>query len=77
MALVVHFDRVLMTGRFQSQADSARASRVTRGRLTQILNLTGLAPNVQMKLHFLGSAWRRYIPSFYTPLDPSKPRLPS
>ncbi len=53
MALAIHFDRLLATGRFQSQADLARAGRVTRARLTQILNLTGLAPDLQEKILFL------------------------
>lgn len=53
MALAIHFDRLLATGQFQSQADLARAGRVTRARLTQILNLTGLAPDLQEKLLFL------------------------
>ncbi len=52
-ALAIHFDRVLATGRFQSQADLARAGQVTRARLTQILNLTRLAPDLQEKLLFL------------------------
>ncbi|GAA4450489.1 hypothetical protein [Novipirellula rosea] len=53
MALAIHFDRVLATGRFESQADLARAGRVTRARLTQILNLTNLAPDLQEKVLFL------------------------
>lgn len=53
MALAIHFDRVLANGRFQSQADLARAGQVTRARLTQILNLTGLAPDLQEKILFL------------------------
>lgn len=53
MALAIHFDRALTTGRFQSQADLARAGRVTRARLTQILNLTNLAPDLQEKVLFL------------------------
>ena len=53
MALAIHFDRLLTTGQFQSQADLARAGRVTRARLTQILNLTGLAPDLQEELLFL------------------------
>jgi hypothetical protein len=53
MALAIHFDRLLATGRFQSQADLARAGRITRALLTQILNLTGLAPDIQEKLLFL------------------------
>ena len=53
MALAIHFDRLLATGQFQSQADLARAGQVTRARLTQILNLTGLAPDLQEELLFL------------------------
>ncbi|TWT97178.1 hypothetical protein [Neorhodopirellula pilleata] len=50
MALAIHFDRALFTGRFQTQADLARAGQVTRARLTQILNLTCLAPDIQEQL---------------------------
>lgn len=53
MALAMHIDRAIATGSFQSQADLARAGRVTRARLTQILNLTGLAPDLQEKILFL------------------------
>ena len=53
MALAIHFDRLLGTGRFESQADLARAGQVTRARLTQILNLTGLAPDLQEEILFL------------------------
>lgn len=53
MALAIHFDRLLATGRFESQAELARAGRVTRARLPQILNLTSLAADLQEKLLFL------------------------
>lgn len=50
MALAIHFDRSLATGRFATQADLARAGQVTRARLTQILNLTCLAPDIQEQI---------------------------
>lgn len=53
MALAIHFDRALSSGRFATQSDLARAGRVTRARLTQILNLTTLAPDIQEHLLFL------------------------
>ncbi|TWU38666.1 hypothetical protein Q31b_37440 [Novipirellula aureliae] len=55
MALAIHFDRVLLSGRFASQADLARAGQVTRARLTQILNLTTLAPDIQEQILHLAA----------------------
>ena len=53
MALAIHFDEAIATGRFTSQSDLARAGQVTRARLTQILSLTRLSPDIQEHLLFL------------------------
>lgn len=53
MAFAIHFERSLSSGRYTTQADLARAGQVTRARLTQILNLTMLAPDIQEQLLFL------------------------
>ena len=38
---------ILATGQVKDQAEVARVGRVTRARVTQILNLTSLAPDIQ------------------------------
>ncbi|QDT62434.1 hypothetical protein SV7mr_49820 [Stieleria bergensis] len=53
MALAIHFDHALASGRLRSQADLARAGQVTRARLSQIMNLCNLAPDLQEELLFL------------------------
>ncbi|WP_417745633.1 hypothetical protein [Rosistilla oblonga] len=50
MALAIHFDHALASGRLRSQANLARAGRVTRARLSQIMNLCNLAPDLQEEL---------------------------
>jgi hypothetical protein len=53
MALAIHFDRLLREGRVASQAELARLGHVSRARLTQIMNLILLAPDIQEALLFL------------------------
>ena len=53
MALAIHFDQALASGRLRSQADLARAGQVTRARLSQIMNLCLLAPDLQEELLFM------------------------
>ena len=53
MALAIHFDHALASGRLRSQADLARVGQVTRARLSQIMNLCNLAPDLQEELLFL------------------------
>lgn len=47
MALALHFDEVIRSGQIADQADLARLGRVTRARVTQIMNLLYLAPDIQ------------------------------
>ena len=47
MALAIEFDRLLRAGQVASQAELARLGHVSRTRLTQIMNLTLLAPDIQ------------------------------
>ena len=53
MALAIHFDGLLRSGRVESYADLARLGRVTRARVTQIMNLLHLAPDIQEAILFL------------------------
>ena len=50
MALAVHFDELLATGQVSDQAELARRGNVSRARLTQIMNLLLLAPDIQEKI---------------------------
>jgi hypothetical protein len=53
MALAIRLERLLAEGVARDYADLARLGGVTRARLTQIMNLTLLAPDIQEKLLFL------------------------
>ena len=53
MALAIEFDRLLSGGLVKDYAELARRGRVTRARITQILNLLHLAPDIQERLLFL------------------------
>ncbi len=53
MALAVHFDRLLASGAVGSLASLARRFRVTRARMSQIMALNRLAPEMQEALLFL------------------------
>ena len=53
MALALHFDRLLGEGVVKNYAQLARRGHVTRARITQIMNLLNLAPDLQEKLLFL------------------------
>jgi hypothetical protein len=50
MALAIRFDHLLRTGQVGSQAELARLGYVTRARLTQIMNLLSLAPDIQEEI---------------------------
>jgi len=47
MALAIRFDHLIQSGVVADQAELARLGRVIRARLTQIINLLNLAPNIQ------------------------------
>jgi hypothetical protein len=53
MALAIRLERLLAEGVARDYADLARLGGVTRARLTQIMNLTLLAPDIQESLLFL------------------------
>ena len=52
MALAIRFDQLIRDGAVADQADLARLGHVTRARLTQIMNLLCLAPDIQEELLF-------------------------
>jgi hypothetical protein len=47
MALAIKFDHLLRTGAVRDQAELAELGHVTRARITQIMNLLHLAPDIQ------------------------------
>ena len=53
MALAIHFDGLIKRGVVRDYADIARLGLVTRARVTQIMNLLLLAPDIQEEILFL------------------------
>jgi hypothetical protein len=53
MALAIRLDGLLREGVISDYADIARLGHVTRARVTQIMNLLHLAPDIQEALLFL------------------------
>lgn len=53
MALAIRFDQLIKAGEIADQADLARLGQVTRARVTQIMNLLLLAPQIQEAILFL------------------------
>lgn len=53
LALAIRMNRMLETGEVSSQKELAELARVTPARLTQILNLCHLAPDIQERLLLL------------------------
>ena len=50
MALALRLDRLIREGEITDQAEIARLGNVTRARVTQIMNLLLLAPDIQEAL---------------------------
>jgi len=53
MALAIRFDQLIRDGEVEDYADLARLGQVTRARMTQIMNLLNLAPDIQEAILFL------------------------
>ena len=53
LALAIRFDRLIKEGEIDNQADLARLGNVSRARVTQIMNLLQLAPEIQEAILFL------------------------
>lgn len=58
MALAIHFDELLRQGKVKDYAELARLGQVTRARITQIMNLLNLAPEIQEELLLLPAGGR-------------------
>ena len=50
MALAIRFDQLIRDGVVADYADLARLGHVSRARVTQIMNLLNLAPDIQERL---------------------------
>ncbi len=53
MALAIRFEHLIETGAVRDQTDLAELGHVTRARITQIMNLLHLAPDIQEEILFL------------------------
>jgi len=62
MALAIRLDQLIRDGVVADQAEVARLGHVTQARLTQIMNLLYLAPDLQEQILFLPSIERGRIP---------------
>ncbi len=58
MALAIHFERLLREEQVRDQSELARLAHVTQPRMTQIMNLNLLAPDIQEELLFLPASER-------------------
>lgn len=62
MALAIRFEGLIERGEVQDYADLARLGLVTRARITQIMNLLNLAPDIQEEILFLPRTLKGYDP---------------
>jgi len=53
MALAIRFGDLMRSGEVTSYAELARLGRVTRARMTQVMSLLSLGPNIQEEILFL------------------------
>src|SRR5262249_27765113 len=53
LALAHRFEKLIRDGEVRDYADLARLGHMTRARLTQIMNLLNLAPDIQEEILFL------------------------
>jgi hypothetical protein len=75
MALAIRFDQLIRDGAVADQAELARVSRVTRARLTQIMNLLTLAPDIQQQILLLPRFERGRCPLTERQLRPISAKL--
>ena len=75
MALAIRFDGLVQDGVVTDQAELARLGQVTRARLTQIMNLLNLAPDIQEAILHLPRAERGRDPITERELRPMAAEL--
>ena len=70
LALAIRFERLVKRGDIQDYADLARLGYVTRARITQIMNLLNLAPDIQEDILFLPNTMKGRDPILEKDLRP-------
>ncbi len=70
LALAVRFEKLVKRGDIQDYADLARLGYVTRARITQIMNLLNLAPDIQEDILFLPNTMKGRDPILEKDLRP-------
>jgi hypothetical protein len=75
MALALRFEQLLRDGNVASYAELARLGRVSCARISQILNLLQLAPDIQERLLFLTRNGRGRDPIHLARLQPIAVKL--
>jgi len=70
MALAIKIDGLITSGAIPDQAEAARVGHVTRARMTQIMNLLLLAPDIQEAILNLPRVMRGRDPIVETDLRP-------
>lgn len=70
MALAIRFDGLVRAGVVSDYAELARLGHVTRARVTQIMNLLMLAPDIQEAILFLPRVERGRDPILLRQLQP-------
>jgi hypothetical protein len=68
--LAIRFERLVKRGDIQDYADLARLGYVTRARITQIMNLLNLAPDIQEEILFLPNTMKGRDPILEKDLRP-------
>lgn len=62
MALAIRFDGLIRAGKVGDQSELSRLTHITQPRMTQIMNLLHLAPDIQEELLFLPAIARGRAP---------------
>ncbi len=70
MALAIHYDELLRTGVVRTLAELAELGHVSTTRISHIMNLLHLAPEIQERLLFLKPILRGPDPVFLKDLQP-------
>jgi hypothetical protein len=70
MALAIRFEQLLREGNVASYAELARLGHVTHARISQIMNLLHLAPDIQEAILFLPRTERGRDPMILHDLQP-------
>jgi hypothetical protein len=70
MALALKFERMLQCGEVKYYVELARLGHVTRARITQIMNLLLLAPDIQEEILFLPEVKQGRAPVTIIDLQP-------